>query len=94
MLQQEFTMNSQQKHESLPYMVSNSKYFVAIMMIHPSRDAWIDESFAAIPYYSLRKFTFEPRYMVMCQRPRKLCGTQVCYLQELLIRRFQPFISL
>ena len=30
----------------------------------------------------------------MCQRPRKLCGTQVCYLQEPLTRRFQPLISL
>ena len=24
------------------------------------------------------------RLMVMCQQPRKMCGTQVCYLQELL----------
>ena len=34
------------------------------------------------------------RHMVMCQRPRKPCGTQVCYLQEPLTRHFKPLISL
>ena len=34
------------------------------------------------------------RHTVMCQRPRKTYGTQVCYLQELLSCCFQPFVSL
>ena len=32
--------------------------------------------------------------MVVCQWPRKPCGTQVCYLQEPLTHRFQSLISL
>ena len=34
------------------------------------------------------------RHTVVCQRPRKPCGTQVCYLQEPLTHCFQPLISL
>ena len=34
------------------------------------------------------------RHTVMCQQPRKTCGTQVCYLQELLSHHFQHLISL
>ena len=30
------------------------------------------------------------RHMAVCQQPRKLCGTQVCYLKELLICPFNP----
>ena len=32
--------------------------------------------------------------MVVCQRPRKPFGIQVCYLREPLTQRFQPLISL
>ena len=34
------------------------------------------------------------RHTVMCQRPRKSCGTQVSYLQEPLSHQFQHLISL
>ena len=34
------------------------------------------------------------RHTVVCQQPRKPCGTQVCYLQEPLTCCFQPLISL
>ena len=34
------------------------------------------------------------RHIVVCQRPRKMCGTQMCYLQEPLSHRFQQLISL
>ena len=34
------------------------------------------------------------RHTVVCQRPRKTCSTQVCYLQEPLSHRFQHLISL
>ena len=34
------------------------------------------------------------RHTVMCQRPRKTCGTQVCYLQEPLSDCFQHLILL
>ena len=34
------------------------------------------------------------RHTVMCQRPRKMCGTQMYYLQELLSHYFQYLISL
>ena len=37
---------------------------------------------------------YRSRHMVVCQWPRKPCGTQVCYLQEMLSHRFQPLISL
>ena len=32
--------------------------------------------------------------MVVCQWPRKMCSTQVCYLQEPLSHCFQPLESL
>ena len=38
--------------------------------------------------------TQRSRHTVVCQWPRKPCGTQVCYLQKPLIRRFQPLVSL
>ena len=34
------------------------------------------------------------RHTVVCQRPRKSCGTQVSYLQEPLSHHFQHLISL
>ena len=34
------------------------------------------------------------RHTVVCQQPRKPCGTQVFYLQELLTPCFQPLASL
>ena len=37
---------------------------------------------------------FVSRHTVMYQRPRKLCGTQVCYLQETLTHYFEPLICL
>ena len=44
---------------------------------------------------ALKEKNFSPsRHTVVCQRPRKQCDTQVCYLQELLTRQFQSLISL
>ena len=54
------------------------------------------KSVATIPFqylvmhftFTLSVFYFRSRHKVLCQRPRKPCGTQVCYLQEPLTRCF------
>ena len=51
---------------------------------HPRASAYISGK-AQMPVLS--------RHMVMCQRPRKMCGTQVCYLQESLSNNSTPHIS-
>ena len=47
-------------------------------------------SYISITIVNIRK----SRHMVVCQQPRKPCGTQVCYLEEPLTSCFQPLISL
>ena len=38
--------------------------------------------------------SLKPRHTVVCKQPRKMCCTQVCYLQEPSSHHFQHLISL
>ena len=49
----------------------------------------MDEQFMEDSYVCIKS-----KYTVVCQWPRKMCGTQVCYLQEPPSHRFQHLLSL
>ena len=53
-------------------------------------------TFIIIIYRILNSFivAIVSRHTIVCQSPRKPCGTQVGYLQELLTHHFQPLVSI